>query len=115
MRAWWSLYQNEERAVPFAWYDPVTGLPFNMNSGYTFVFQLVTVGEYYLNKTTGITGAAVVPNATVNILTGELLAVPPGLYLALLTAHNTGSNTDMTFSESDPPIMEILKTPVLAS
>lgn len=113
MRAWWSLYQEEERSLAFTWYNPVTDLLFDFTTGFTFTFKLVSNGEYYFNKTTGFTNGAVSPNVVVNLTAAELAAVTPGIYLVLLTAHNTASNSDMIFLEEDPPIMEVKKTAIL--
>src|SRR5882672_1737681 len=112
MRQWWTLYQHQEAALPFEWFDPATGLLYNFSSGYTFVFQLVALDTIKYTDNTGIVVAATSPNVVVGIGPTELAAVTPGIYKALLTSHNTETNSDNIFEEDDPPIVEILKTPV---
>jgi len=114
MRAWWSIYQNQEKALPLEWWDPTTGLLYNFTTGYTFTFQLVSDGEYYHSKVSGFVGTATSPNLIVALTTNELAAVPPGLYIAHIVARHTATVIDNIFEEDDPPIVEILKTPVLA-
>lgn len=114
MRAWWTIRQDQEKSLPFEWYDPATGLLYNFSTGHTFTFQLVSDGRHYLNKTSGIVGDDVSPNVVVGFLAGELADVPPGIYLAYLIARNTAQDTDDIFEEYDPPIVEVTLTPVAA-
>lgn len=111
MRTWWTMYQHEEASLPVEWFNPATGLLFDFSSGYTFLFQLVSLDVIKYTDNTGIVGFATSPNIIVGIGAGELATTTPGLYLALITAHKTSTSTDMIFEQDDPPILEVKLTP----
>jgi hypothetical protein len=113
------MYKGQEGDLSFEWRDPLTGALYDFTSGFTLKFQLVSNGEYYFQKTTGIIPIAppAIPNVRVSIATAELAValLVPGLYIALLTMTRISDSADLIFRQDDPPIMEILATPVLAT
>jgi len=114
MRTWWTIYQHEEKALGFAWYNDA-GVLYNFASGFSGRVQFISDSIEYFEKTSSIAFPAPVEgsaNVVVGFAAAELATVPPGLYILLLTAHETATNSDLIFEEADPPIIEVLKTPV---
>lgn len=118
MRTWWTLYKYQEAALLYEWDDPATGQLIDFSSGWSFTFHLVSANKHFLEKTTGIIGAATSPNVAVQLAAGELAAASllvPGLYVALLTARRVADSVDFVFRANDPPIVELLATPEVAT
>lgn len=71
-----------------------TGAIIDFSSGYTFELKIGSPGSAAtLTKTTGITGAATLPNVTIAWATsGELNTLPPDSYIADLIATRTSDS-----------------------
>jgi hypothetical protein len=76
-----------------SWYD-TDGSLINFASGYTFVVKVGSPGSAALfTKSTGITGAATVPNVTVGWATsGELNGLSAGTYSVQVAATRTSDS-----------------------
>lgn len=79
--------------LTFEWRDR-NGTLIDFSTGHTFVLKLGTPGAAAtLTKSTGITGAATVPNVTVAWATsGELNTLTPGVYTLDLIATRTSDS-----------------------
>lgn len=110
--ATFNYYQHaEDPAYVVTWLDS-DGAVIDFSSGYTFELKLVSVsaGTVALTKTTGITGAATAPNITAQWSSGELAAITPGDYQAVLTP-TTSSRQRSPFGGRTPDIIRIIATP----
>lgn len=80
----------------FAWYDR-TGAVIDFSSGWTFQLKigLTAGGPAAITKTSGIAGAATIPNVTVSFSAGELDALDAETsYVCQLTATSGGRQRD---------------------
>jgi len=77
------------------------GNPISFVSGWTFTFTLSQSGVVAYSQTSGITGAAAVPNVTVVFPAGWNDALPAGVYDARLRARQTSGSKDRDWPPLD--------------
>lgn len=91
------------------WKDP-TGTLIDFSSGFTFTVKLTQEGQTKLTKTSGIYGAATVPNIRISWDVDEL-EIAPGVYQLWVYARDAATR-DRVFRPGDLPIIRIVAAPV---
>lgn len=102
----WEFRNTDERPViPFELRDSAGAITNCATATFVAKLRSQATGAVALTKTTGIIGAATVPNASIVWATGELLAVPDGVYWLELTWTIAGN--DQSLPKSERPIVTI--------
>jgi len=100
-------------SLPYHWFDGAGNI-INFAAGWTFHLEFLTKRSERLiyTKSAGITGAATLPNVTVNWASGELASIPPDVYKTRLTATRVADGFGRIFMKDSLPEIHILPIPV---
>lgn len=108
----WQMEQGQELpARTIDWYD-ADGTPVDFSSGWTFTVKVSAIAApttTLVTKTSGITGAATVPNVTIDWSTSELssLTAAGARYVVRLIARRTADSKDRVFRPGDPIVLQL--------
>ena len=111
----WQMEQGQELpALPIEWLD-ADGNAIDFSSGWTFTVKISASGAptvALVTKTSGITGAATLPNVTIDWTTSELSSLPAAgaKYDVRLIARRTADSKDRVFRPGDPIKLQLFST-----
>lgn len=110
MTVWMMEVGQELPALPLNWLD-ADGAAIDFSSGWTFTVKIAAQTApttTLVTKTSGITGAASLPNVTIDWTTSELSSLTaPGKYVVRVIARRTADSKDRVFRPGDPIVLQL--------
>lgn len=108
------LADQELPADAIDWLDGPTGATIDFSTGWTFTVKLCSAGTKTaaLTKTSGITGAATLPNVTIDWSTTDFVGITTGvIYDMYIYARRGVDSKDRVFNPDNPPSFTLAAAP----
>lgn len=100
---------QELESMSLSWTEKVAGVntPINLSTGYTLTVYVADAGDpatILVTKSTGLTGAATLPNYVIDWAIGDLSSLPTSRnYVVWAYARRNSDSKDRVFNPGKPP------------